>query len=105
MPRLDRFAHPPAPAVTELDRLPPWVLGSETLVPALVPSLRLDIRSLRRLRELMDKLGEPVEVHRMRYDRRYAADRIGVALAAPQPALRRLALMLLEQYTGPLRHR
>jgi hypothetical protein len=93
----------PLPGVTEVDRLPQWVFGETPMRRALVPALRLDFRQLQRFRSMMERCGESVQVHRMRYDRRYAFDRILWAHHSVDRNLRRLAAILFEQYVGTRR--
>jgi hypothetical protein len=52
------------------------------------------------LKEGMADFGETVAVQRMRYDRRYAFERIALAHGLSDPVLRRVALMLFEIYNG-----
>ena len=103
MPQLDKSAHLPLPGVTEVDRLPRWVLGDDATRPALVPAGVLDMRLLDRFRASMARCGEDVLVHRMRYDRRYAFDRIVIAHNSIDRHLRRLAAQLFDEYVGPPR--
>ena len=52
------------------------------------------------LKDGMAAFGETVAVQRMRYDRRYAFERIALAHGLSDPVLRRVALMLFEIYNG-----
>jgi hypothetical protein len=103
MSELRRESRLPLPGVTEVDRLPQWVFGETPMRRALVPSLRVDFRQLLRFRALMERCGESVQVHRMRYDRVYAFERILWAHNSIDRNLRRLASILFDAYVGTRR--
>lgn len=91
----------PAPDdTTEIDRLPRAYFGGGRILPALVPACCVDMGLLASFQDRMAAAGEPVAVQRMRYDRRYAFERIATAHGATDALLRRLALMLFEVYQG-----
>jgi hypothetical protein len=100
MSELRRTRLLPLPGVTEVDRLPPWFFGETPMCRALVPSQRVDLRQLRRFQALMARCGEEVQVHRMRYDRRYALERILWAHNSIDRNLRRLAAVLFDHWVG-----
>jgi hypothetical protein len=90
----------PSPDTTEIDRLPNGYFGGGRVLPALVPNCCVDMGLLANFQDRMAGVGEPVAVHRMRYDRRYAFDRIALAHGHADALLRRMALMLFQIYQG-----
>lgn len=86
-----------APPATHLRADASWV---PHLVPALVPAGEIDATLLRRLAAAMAAQGAPVQVQRMRYDRRYALERLALAHCSPDDTTRRLALRLFDAYQG-----
>lgn len=90
----------PSHEATELDRLPPKYFGGGRILPALVPACCLDMGLLASFQDRMQAAGQAVQVHRMRYDRQYAFDRIASAHGSDDALLRKLALMLFETYQG-----
>ncbi|MBI5258252.1 MAG: hypothetical protein HY855_17235 [Burkholderiales bacterium] len=88
--------------VTELDRLPREFFGGGRILPALVPACCVDMGLLATFQDHMQRAGETVQVHRMRYDRAYAFERIALGHSAADAVLRHVALMLFEIYQGGL---
>lgn len=68
--------------------------------PALVPAGRIDMGLITSLCERMEREGTAVQAQRMRYDRRYALERIALAHGSADLGLRGLALTLFELYTA-----
>jgi len=88
----------------ELERLPRGYFGGGRVLPALVPACCVDMGLLASFQDLMQADGESVQVHRMRYDRLYAIDRIAMGHAMADPRTRRVAVLLFEIYQeGALR--
>ena len=65
-----------------------------------------NLDALQRFHVLMASEGHPVQMARMCFDRLYAYERIALAHASGDPALRRLALQLFHacHYGGPTRN-
>jgi hypothetical protein len=84
----------------DLELLPRSYFGGGRVLPALVPACCVDMGLLASLKDRLADFGEEVAVQRMRYDRRYAFERIALAHGLSDPVLRRLALMLFEIYNG-----
>jgi hypothetical protein len=68
------------------------------VVPALVPAACLSLVLLEGFADAMREAGLRVQVHRMRYDRRYAFERLAAAHGSADGRLRGLALRLFEMY-------
>lgn len=66
--------------------------------PLMQPLADVDMGALLRFRSMMALAGEPVQVARMCFDRRYAYERIAAAHAAGPDPLQRLALELFQAY-------
>jgi hypothetical protein len=85
-------AHAPTPA-----RLP-FVAGLDAAVLASLPlgaaGGDAGVQALQRFHALMAAEGHPVQMTRMCFDRLYAYERIALAHAGSDPALRQLALQL-----------
>lgn len=95
MPTPTITAHAPARA----GAMPLAVLDGESL--ASLPTLPLgasggeaNLHALQRFHVLMASDGHPVQMTRMCFDRIYAYERIALAHASGDPALRQLALQL-----------
>lgn len=91
----------PAPEASQaaaVDQLSRQLFVNHRVVPALVPGACLDLGLLERFGALMGSQGEPTQPQRMRYDRRYALERLARAHCSGDPMLRRLALLLFELY-------
>ena len=93
--------HPLHDHSADITRLPSGYFGGGRVLPALVPNCCVDMGLLASLKDGMAAFGETVAVQRMRYDRRYAFERIALAHGLSDPVLRRVALMLFEIYNGP----
>jgi hypothetical protein len=103
-------AHPPIQRPTAMhplhdhpagiERLPGSYFGGGRVLPALVPNCCIDMGLLASLKDGMAPFGEAVAVQRMRYDRRYAFERIALAHGLSDPVLRRVALLLFDIYRG-----
>jgi hypothetical protein len=68
------------------------------VAPAPVLGFEPDMGALLKFRTQMAQHGEPVQVARMCFDRRYAFERIAQAHACGSDRLRRLALELFQAY-------
>lgn len=90
----------PIPDATELDKLPREFFGGGRILPALVPACCVDMGLLATFQDRMRAAGETVLVQRMRYDRRYALERIALGHAMADALLRRVAVLLFEVYQG-----
>ena len=101
MNRSHRSTLLPTPEVTELAHMPADFFGGGRVLPALVPGCCLDLGLLASFRQLMADCGEPVLVNRMRYDRRYAFERLNQAHCSGHAGLRRLSVILFELYVDP----
>ena len=99
MPTLTTTAHAPARA----GATPPAGLRG---LPLGATDGDADLHALQRFHVLMASEGHPVQMARMCFDRLYAYERIALAHASGDPALRRLALQLFHacHYGGPTRN-
>ena len=68
------------------------------VVPALVPSGCLSLELLEAFGQAMRLNGMGVQQQRMRYDRRYAFDRMAAAHSVADVDLRALAMRLFDMY-------
>lgn len=82
----------------DLERMPSGYFGGGRVLPALVPACCVDMGLLASFQDAMAAAGESVAVQRMRYDRRYAFQRIAHAHGLSDPLLRRIAVLLFEVY-------
>lgn len=93
----------PMPEVTDYPPLPAdWLAGG--VVPALVPGACLSRSLLAEFAVGARAVGIEAGPQRMRYDRRYALDRLASAHAVGDESLRRLAVRLFEMYQDWPRH-
>lgn len=81
-------------------RRPRQYFGGGRELPALVPDGCIDMGLLASLDFLLRRHGHSAAPQRMRYDRRYAFERLALAHACNDEALRQLALVLFDIYTG-----
>jgi hypothetical protein len=68
------------------------------VVPALVPGACLSLLLLEAFADAMHDNGLALQLQRMRYDRRYAFDRLAAAHSVSDARLRALAMRLFELY-------
>jgi hypothetical protein len=90
----------PEPVLSELEALYGDAFVGGPVLPALVPDCCIDMSLLARFHARMKAVGEPAQPQRMRYDRRYAFERIAVAHSSADELLRALALQLFAAYQG-----
>lgn len=95
----------PAPAVPPLAALPGAEAAGLSPLPLGAAGSGAGMQVLQQFRELMAAQGHGVQVARMCFDRLYAYERIALAHAGSDPALRELALQLFQacHYGDPLR--
>lgn len=72
---------------------PAWVF-------ALVPEGQLDTVLLNDLAAALAAQGAPLQAQRMRFDRRYALERLAQAHCSPDARTRQLAMRLFDAYQG-----
>ena len=90
----------PVPELSDLATLRCEASVGGPVLPALVPGCCIDMSLLARFRARMRANGETTMVQRMRYDRRYAFERIALAHGSADELLRKLALQLFAAYHG-----
>jgi len=81
-------------------RRPRQYFGGGRQLPALVPDGCIDMGLLASFDHLMRRHGQGVRVQQMRYDRAYAFERIALGRGRNDAALRQLAMVLFDIYTG-----
>lgn len=102
MPDMTHDDHPKHwPEGAALTWMPAEFFGGGRMLPALVPGCCLDMGLLASFQALMAESGHPVQIHRMRYDRRYAFERLAMGHSLEDPGLRRLSVILFELYVDP----
>lgn len=83
---------------SQIDRLAHALIKRMPVLPALVPGGCVDMRLLASFRDWMAVIGESVSLQRMRYDRRYAFDRLACGHGSSDPDLQQLSLRLFEVF-------
>jgi hypothetical protein len=89
-----------SPDAVRAHRRPRQYFGGARQLPALVADGCIDMGLLASFDFLMRRHGQAVCVHRMRYDRAYALERLALGHRRDDAALRQLVLLLFDIYVG-----